>query len=249
MHLSQQIYDVTEPLRPVVDDSLLTLLEERTFAANEFFETRQGVVRLMPPLPQVLAEMSPKLAKLVGPVVEGVTQRLAKDQGTIKQPVRVPTLLSEANRSAGRDKVRTSVKREGRPVKLDAPAGCRECGVVLEDHERHYCDECLPAYRDAQTALFKSAGRERLQDLRASGIDPSQTGAATDKRRAIMKQRRQEELEWDAADPDAHVDEEEFAREIAPGLQGVSLSRISAVTGLSQQYCSPIRRGAKNPAH
>jgi len=36
------VYDVIEPLRPVLDDYLLTLPEERTPSANEFFETRQG---------------------------------------------------------------------------------------------------------------------------------------------------------------------------------------------------------------
>jgi CRISPR-associated endonuclease Cas1 len=46
------VFDVIEPLRPVVDGYLLTLLDERTFTVREFFETRQGVVRLMPPCPR-----------------------------------------------------------------------------------------------------------------------------------------------------------------------------------------------------
>jgi hypothetical protein len=50
------------------------MLGEQIFTVREFFETRQGLVRLMPPLPQALAEMSPRLAKLVAPVVEQVAQ-------------------------------------------------------------------------------------------------------------------------------------------------------------------------------
>ncbi|HEV2073618.1 MAG TPA: CRISPR-associated endonuclease Cas1 [Thermomicrobiales bacterium] len=38
------VFDVIEPLRSEVDGYLLTMLEERTFAAREFFETRQGCV-------------------------------------------------------------------------------------------------------------------------------------------------------------------------------------------------------------
>lgn len=58
-----------------------------------------------------------------------------------------------------------------------------------------------------------------------------------------MKQRRKEELEWDAAHSDAEIDESILTREILPGLQGVLLTQIAAATGLSQQYCSMISRG------
>lgn len=78
-------------------------------------------------------------------------------------------------------------------------------------------------------------------------MDPSHTGEAAEKRRSVMKQRRQEELAWDAAHPDIKVYEAEFAKEILPGLRGLSLTRIAAATGLSQQYCSLIRRGLKVP--
>lgn len=37
------VFDVIEPLRPMVDGYLLRMLEERTFTATELFETRQGV--------------------------------------------------------------------------------------------------------------------------------------------------------------------------------------------------------------
>jgi CRISPR-associated endonuclease Cas1 len=241
------VFDVIEPLRPVVDGYLLTLLEERTFTGREFFETRQGVVRLMPPLPQALAEMSPRLAKLVAPIVEQVAQRLSKGQGTVARPLTVPMLLTESNRSRGRDRVRTSAKREATPQKLEAPAACRECGAVLEDRSRHYCDECLPGHREAQAASYAEAGRTKLREMREAGIDPSQTGEAAEKRRDTMKQRRREEAAWDKAHPDVEVDEEVFRSEILPGLQGLPLSTLVAATGLSQQYCSLIRRGLKVP--
>ena len=78
-------------------------------------------------------------------------------------------------------------------------------------------------------------------------MDPSHTGEAIQKRRSTMQQRRREELKWDAAHPDAEIDEDQFTSEILPQLQGVSLSTIAGVTGLSQQYCSLIRRGFKVP--
>jgi hypothetical protein len=214
------VFDVIEALRPVVDGYLLTMLEERTFAVQEFFETRQGVVRLMPPLPQALAEMSPRLAKLVAPVVEQVAQRLTKGQGTTARPLTVPTLLTQGNRSRGRDGVRTSPKSAPRSRELEAPGGCLECGVMLEDQAREYCDDCLPDYREAQITSFSDAGRAKLKELRASGIDPSQVGEAAEKRRTTMKERRREEAEWDAAHPGGEVDAEAFTNEVLPQLQG-----------------------------
>jgi hypothetical protein len=241
------IFDVIQPLQLVVGGYLLTMIEERTFTAREFFETRQGVVRLMLPPPQAMAEISPRLAKLVAPIVEQVAQRLTKGQGTPSRPLTMPTLLTQGNRSRGRDQIRTVPKRSARPQRIEAPAGCRECGVVLKDRSRHYCDECLPEYWETQIASFSDAGRAKLMDMRASGIDPSRTGEAAEKRRGTMQQRRREEAEWNTAHGNHDVEEPIFRTEILPQLQGLPLSKIAAATGLSQQYCSLIRRGIKVP--
>ena len=45
------VFDLMEPARPAVDDYLLDLLSEGTFQALDFFETRKGVCRILPPLP------------------------------------------------------------------------------------------------------------------------------------------------------------------------------------------------------
>ncbi len=118
---------------------------------------------------------------------------------------------------------------------------------MLEDRNRQHCDACLPHYREAQSTAFCESGRAKLKKLRENGIDPSQTGTAAEKRRSTMQQRRREEAEWDAAHPDAKMDETAFTTEVFPQLQGVSLSAIAEITGLSQQYCSLIRRGLKVP--
>ncbi|HEV2073617.1 MAG TPA: hypothetical protein VGR29_08255 [Thermomicrobiales bacterium] len=143
--------------------------------------------------------------------------------------------------------MRTTPIRTPRPQRIEAPAGCRECGVVLEDRTRHYCDECLPEYREAQVTSYAEAGRAKPQEMREAGGDPSQTGEAATKRRDTMTQRRREEAAWDEAHPDVKVDEAVFRSKILPGLQGVPLSTLVTVTGLSQQYCSLARRGLKTP--
>jgi CRISPR-associated endonuclease Cas1 len=241
------VFDVIEPLRQVVDGYVLALLEERTFASREFFETRQGVCRLMPPLPQALAEMAPRLAKLAAPVVEQVAQRLSRGQGSAAQPLTVPTLLTQSNRSAGRDRVRTAAKRSAAPLKLEAPAACRECGVILEDPTRAYCGNCLPSYALEAVATFSASGRVKLAALRASGTDPSHGGEVAMKRGAKTSQRKHELAAWEAENGGADVNDALFTTEILPTLQDLSLSTIASATGLSHQYCSLVRRGLKVP--
>ncbi len=240
------VFDVIEPLRPAVDDHVLTFLEKRTFSAQEFFETREGVCRLMPPMAKVLAVMGPQLAKVTAPVVEQVAQRLAEHQGTAATPLRIPTLLSQANRSAGREGVRTAMKKPAREIPVAAPNACRECGTVLTGNGRKYCDECLPTYQLEQATSFGEAGRAKLAELRASGRDPSQSREARKHRGKKNSQRMQEQKVWEA-EHDREADPDVFRRDILPKLRGVSLGMMANATGLSQQYCSQIRRGLKVP--
>lgn len=56
----------------------------------------------------------------------------------------------------------------------------------------------------------------------------------------------QDQAAWEA-EHGTDADPEALRREILPHLQGVSLSRMAKATGLSEQYCSLIRRGLTLP--
>src|SRR3972149_4866478 len=62
--------DLMEPVRPLVDRYVLELLARRTFAADDFFETSRGVVRITPPLARELALTAPDWARAIGRVAE-----------------------------------------------------------------------------------------------------------------------------------------------------------------------------------
>jgi CRISPR/Cas system-associated endonuclease Cas1 len=96
------VFDLIQPVRPVVDGSLFTMLEERTLTAREFFEIGQGVCRLEPSLPQAHGEMSPRLAKLVASVGKQVAQRLSPGQEAAARPLTVPASLTQSNQSSWR---------------------------------------------------------------------------------------------------------------------------------------------------
>lgn len=108
-------------------------------------------------------------------------QRLVQGQSMTSKPIRVPTLLSRQNRSAGRDRVRTMEKKAATPGKLSVPPACHDCGVVLEDCSRVHCDDCLPAYKEMQAAAFGEARRVKMGKLRVAGKDPSKGDQAKGK--------------------------------------------------------------------
>lgn len=240
------VFDVIEPLRPVVDEHVLTLVEKRTFSAKEFFETREGVCRLMPSMAKVLAEMGPHLARVTAPVVEQVAQRLSQGQGSAAIPFKVPTLLTQGHRSAGRDSVRTTPKKDAPTGRLSAPNACQDCGTILERRGRIYCDDCLPKYRDEHASSFSDAGRKRMAELRATGRDPSKGGEVGRRRGAKNSQHMKEQKIWES-EHGPKADPEVFTREILPKLQDISLAKMAQATCLSQQYCSLVRRGLKAP--
>jgi hypothetical protein len=103
--------DVMEPVRPAVDLHLLQLLQKRSFRKADFFENRQGVCRVMPPITRQLALTAAKWSRAVAPVVERVAQSLAtaKPRRAVSYKP-LPTPLSGRNRSRGRGRTQKEVK-------------------------------------------------------------------------------------------------------------------------------------------
>jgi CRISPR-associated protein Cas1 len=122
--------DLMEPVRPAVDSHLLQLLQTTSFRKSDFFENRQGICRVMPPVTQQLALTSVKWSRAVRPVVERVAQSLAtaKPRRTVSYKS-LPTPLSGRNRSRGRRRVRRSKD------KYADPTAEKRSRTVTEQHE------------------------------------------------------------------------------------------------------------------
>ncbi len=238
------VCDVMEAARPAVDEYLLDLFAARTFAAKDFTETRSGVCRVLAPLTHTLAETSARWAKAVAPVVETVAAILAADSPSRIE--RLPTTLTQSNRSAGRDAVRRNPKRSSEQRK--PAATCVTCGGPLPNAGRQFCDDCLPSEERMNAAKFTNAGQAALRRMRAEGRDPMDSEEARRKLGEANAKRRREEIEWNRTHekPDPNV----FTHEILPLLQDVTLPRMSAATGLSPTMCANIRRGyVPHPRH
>ncbi len=236
--------DLLEAIRPEVDAFIVEMLQNQVFRASDFFETRQGVCRVLPALTHALAETATQWAKRIAPVAEWAAQTLASGPGSrIRQ---LPTPLTQARRSRGRDALRrrsrTATPEPPRPTLLHV---CLTCGAELRSRRRSYCDDCLRAINAESLAALKTAGAAALAKLRAEGRDPTHGGDAARKRVASLARRRQEATEWERSNPRPEPDK--FTRMILPSLRNVPLRVMMRATGLSLRYCSLIRRGLYVP--
>lgn len=173
--------DVMEAIRPKVDAFVLELLRTRPFGTGDFFERRDGCCRLMPPVTKMLTETAPRWAAELGSIVEGIAEALMHADGQLQTSAanrRLPTPLTQLNRSAGRAKMRRKERQPETPPSMKVPAACFDCGTILDDAARRYCDDCLPDVRKEQGITFAVAGPAALARRRAAGTDPAHGGEA-----------------------------------------------------------------------
>ena len=129
--------DLMEPVRPLVDRFVLDLLAERSFAASDFYETRQGVCRVTPALARDLAATASVWARAVGRVAEDVARLLGDDRPSSSRPAS-PTPISGRNRRRahpGRGRVR-------RPRSPRVAVRCTTCGGPTPPGRMTCSDAC-----------------------------------------------------------------------------------------------------------
>jgi len=218
--------DLMEPVRPLVDRYLLRLLEARTFAASDFYETRQGVCRVTPPLARELTATLPEWRRAAGRVAEDVA-RLLEAPGA--PPRATPTPISGRNRSAGRGPSGGGTSAD-RP--LPVTAACTQCGAQAPAGRRTCSEPCRAEAEDAAAALFRAggpsmteAGRQRLSEKSVDLIHRAR--------------------EWQRSN--GMRKPEEFRETVYPTLVDVSIRELVRRTGLSLAYCRQIKRGLVVP--
>jgi hypothetical protein len=176
--------------------------------------------------PEAIPEMTARWAKAVAPVAEGTAQAFLRSQSESDTRMgSLPTLLTEANRSAGREATKRKAAKAETSPGLGLPRASKDCGVVLDELSCTYCDACYPERRAQAVAQFANAGPTALAKRRAEGTDPAHPEEARRKQglRAAINARAN--AEWDMS---GHVELSEigFERDILPGIQPLPLSRI-----------------------
>ncbi len=249
--------DLMEAVRPTVDQWLLDYLKRCSFAARDFFERQDGTVRVTSRVTPALAETASAWAAAIAPPAEWVALELHKwwrGREKSKPAAKVlPTPLSQANRSAGRDAVRKSTAQNKQTQTPTMVRRCKECGSPIQDPERLFCsDACRDAHKkEVGLPKFAASGPAALAELRANGQDPSHGGEVGKARGRSNARRAAERAAWEAEHGDGMAERMRFKAEILPKLADVSINRIKAATGLSLRYCSLVRRGmcVPHPVH
>lgn len=237
--------DLMEAVRPDVDGYVLQLIQGRTFDPNDFHETPQGVCRVLSPLSHYLIQTAPDWAHRVAPVVERVAKMLLGPRTAPSE--RVPTPLTQDNRSLGRDGVRKGSRRSDQKAK-HLPKACLDCGRSMAKSKRIYCNDCLSDHKAEKLEKLIASGPAALARMREKGLDPMERRESQRKIAEANRIRREEGKAWEMAYgewplPDPQI----FTREILPGLQSLSLKKLSKASGLSVSYCALIKKGKKIP--
>lgn len=243
--------DLMEAVRPEVDEWLLAFLSNAAFAAKDFFERPDGSVRITRGIAQRLAETASLWRRAVSPVAEWVATELMRSPRRGLKVAnrilekRVPTRLTESNRSIGRAAYRGSKARAQRSPGILKSKTCPECGNAVAGASNRFCSkQCWQAYNRALVVpKLSKAGPKALALYRSKGADPGHGGAAARKRGKTNARRARERAEWEKFGVDLEAERERFKKDILPALQAVPLSRIIKATGLSRRYASMIRRG------
>jgi CRISPR-associated endonuclease Cas1 len=242
--------DIMEAVRPEVDLWVLDLAREYIFSPKDFFERRDGSVRIAGRLALLIAGMSPTWARAVGPVAESVAKDLLNGnmQGPSRESVgRFPTPLTQDNRSRGRDAFRQNPRKAPRVYRIQK--SCVECGGKLPQGRRRFCSpECVRSYkRHSPEPEFYEVSQQTLKKKRTEGSDPAHGGTAARKRGNSNRDRARQRKEWELAHGDGEELKAWFSRVVTPALALIPVSSIIRATGFSPRYASLVKKGEYIP--
>lgn len=232
--------DLIEPVRPVVDDLILQLIERRVFTPQDFAEDGRGGCRLTPILASELAGLMPELARAAAVHAEHL---LAMFTGSARGKVQAKTPLTKANWRQSNAHA-TSVLDE---PDVSTVAACEICGVLLDRGQRKHCGPCWEKRRQELGAERTAARNAKLAQLRAEGKDPRGTKQAVTRRSATLKKMNAEHRAWQASPEEHALDNDWYDTVIAPRLQEISVRAIQVGLGVSDGGASKIRRGVYRP--
>ena len=218
--------DVLEPVRPQLEDWLLSWITREPLRRADFFETATGNCRLMSHFTAKLSETAPTWGKLVAPWAEFVAHRLwASTSPSGTRTLRATRLTQQHRREA---KGRPSFARVEAP-KLDRL--CRRCGNQIPGGTRHCLDCVATVTRENFEAGRKMAHRPEFLAKRAE----------------TQRKHKQAILDWKSSDLPAWLTRNLYAEQIQPRLMNVTKALIRSALGVSEPYAADIRAGRRQP--
>ena len=219
--------DVLEPVRPQVEEWLLSWVMQEPLRRADYFETATGNCRLMSHLCAKLSETAPVWGKIVAPWAEYVARALwgRTNQSTSRRRLSTPLTQQHRREAKGRPSFpRIEVQR---PDRL-----CRVCGKKLRLRNRRFCVDCSV-----------TVTRENFDVGRKAAQRPEFLAKRSDTQR-MHKQAIQN---WKPGDLPAWLTRDVYVKQVQPALAHVTKSKVRSALGVSEPYSSDIRSGKRVP--
>jgi CRISPR-associated endonuclease Cas1 len=226
--------DVMEPIRPQLDDFLLSWITREPLKRSWFFEQRNGSCRLMSDLAVQLSKTSALWARAVAPLAEWVVREIWASSRTKTSISAPPTRLTQNSKRAAKGK-------PALPLEIRAPKRenlCRGCGKTIRVGGLH-CAKC-----------FVPEAAKRISMAATLGRIAAKSTAARAKHIASRRRTAQAISDWDKSAQPAWLTKEVYSQKIQPLLEGIPTSAIRSQIGVSRWYAGRLRKGYRpHPRH
>ena len=217
--------DALEPVRPQVEEWVLSWIMREPLRRADFLETKTGNCRLRSHLCAKLSETGPTWGKLVSVWVEYIARRLW-DESSRSGFEHLHTPLTQQHRR----------EAKGRPSfpRIEVPRVerlCRGCGESLRRGVSH-CSKC---------AL--QVTRENFDFGREAAQQPD----ALKKRSETQRARKLAIKNWNPSDLPSWLTRDAYVRKVQPALATIAKSRIRSALGVSEPYSAFVQIGKVIP--
>lgn len=225
------VFDVLEPVRPQIEDWVLSWIKREPLRRADFFEAPTGNCRIKTTLCKRLGDTSPTWSKLVAPWAEYVAHELWKRAPRKDGRATLPTHLTQQHRREAKGASESSKVFVPRPEKI-----CLGCGQKLNRKQNKYCATC--GIEVCRVNMIQIAHRGRVASRNAESL--AKQSIAQKRQRAVRKN-------WNPASLPAWLTQDSYLKEIWPRLVKITVPRIAKAINVSQGYASRLRKGLHVP--
>jgi CRISPR-associated endonuclease Cas1 len=223
--------DVLEPVRPQVEEWLLTWIMQEPLQRADFFETATGNCRLMSRLCATLSETAPVWGRLVAPWAEHVARRLWARASRPRGSRSLPTPLTQQHRREATGHVDPPSVATPCPQKI-----CRGCGAALSRTQGKHCALC-----------GVSVSRANMIELAQRGRAAAKSTESRARMSASQKRQRAVRRGWLPSSLPAWLTQSSYRELVLPRLAGVTVPTLAQTLNVSEPYAAKVRKGQHVP--
>jgi hypothetical protein len=225
------VFDLVEPVRPLVDAYVFDWLNRGPLRRNWFFEEANGNCRLMGEFASELSQTAMTWRRAVAPFAEEAAKMFWQGR-TKRSPFNpLPTRLTQSMRRHAERPTPTSTA----PVLPKTRSRCGVCGGTVTTGSR-YCMNCVPI-----------VNRENLLEQAKLGRIATHSATAEARRSATQRKQFDAIRKWNPSERPDWLNEKAYRSKILPRLSKFTVKAIRLALDVSHPYATNIRRGTSIP--